>query len=241
MIPNARLRSAIDNVYAAFEDYPQPMQLDTSPLRDKAELKAIEVRPRGSLGTTDLCNYASWAMTTVGDVEQYKYFLPRILELATESGLIEPEVIALKLEYGAWRSWPPREKTAVEELFRRTFAQALMEHPDNFDAVSWFCGMAILGFDLGGLLRAWDATNNSAATLQLAQLIRTLAFPGKEASERGYWESVPDDVEKELLNWLTSQHTRLRLRVAKGIANPSDIWILERAAEMLEQFNQRRG
>src|SRR5690242_13694260 len=70
--------------------------------------------PLAALGVEDLDLYAFKAMTTWGEVDDFKHFLPRIFELA----LIEPEgfnfyeVLFGKLAYGNWHDWPSQERAA---------------------------------------------------------------------------------------------------------------------------------
>lgn len=53
----------------------------------------------------DVQEYAAAALTTVGTREDFRYFLPRLLDLSVNSALVEPEVIAPKLKAADWLTW----------------------------------------------------------------------------------------------------------------------------------------
>jgi len=73
----------------------------------------------------DLGLYVFHAMTTVGDVDDFRHFLPRILELALSTEFpVAREVVPGKLRYAKWTEWPAGESQAVRaylaELWRTT-------------------------------------------------------------------------------------------------------------------------
>jgi hypothetical protein len=56
-------------------------------------------------------------MTTWGDVNHFKHFLPRVFELVWELG-VDLSTIFGKLEYASWRTWPVAEQAAVRQFLR---------------------------------------------------------------------------------------------------------------------------
>ena len=77
------LQDVIDNCYASFAFYRLPRRLEAPAYRDPtAILATLSSAPLRELTGDQLGPYASWAMTTVGEVDDYRHFLPRILELA---------------------------------------------------------------------------------------------------------------------------------------------------------------
>ncbi len=80
------LQRLIDDCYDAFAPYPPPRSLHA--LRDPvAILATLTSAPLRELTGEQIGPYAGWAMTTVGDVTDYKHFLPRILEQAVRESL----------------------------------------------------------------------------------------------------------------------------------------------------------
>ena len=56
-------------------------------------------------------------MTTVDHADTFRYFLPRIVELAVENSfIVDREVVFGKLRYGKWREWPLHEQEALERF-----------------------------------------------------------------------------------------------------------------------------
>lgn len=105
------------SLYAAFRGYPLRLRLDTCP---HCELEAAEAAlhraPLSELTWTDLGWYLFKAMTTFGDVDDFKHFLPRLLELYGEGLAVAPwdlDTLFGKLVYADWTTWPEVEKTAV--------------------------------------------------------------------------------------------------------------------------------
>jgi hypothetical protein len=76
----------IERLYQLFSRYKCPRQLEGCPCCTTAEEAQPLVRkPLRTIAAPELEHYASKALTTWGTLDDYKYFLPRILEL-TECG-----------------------------------------------------------------------------------------------------------------------------------------------------------
>jgi hypothetical protein len=231
MDPDELLRAVIGKVYETFGKYPQPTGLEASPLCDPAELQVLITKPLRHLDVADLSGYAMWAMTTVGEVEDYKYFLPRILELAIDSGVVEPEIVALKLQYGHWHHWSGQERNAVIAAFQEACLQALKMHTGDYLADSWFCGMAILHLDLQSIMRAWESASSSNAALQLTEMLRSTLLFERDLNEMGYWSDVQIEVIQTIRAWLLGPVVHAKLMSASLAIASRDIWMLDRALE----------
>ena len=148
MQPALLLQRAIDKCYDIFAVYPRPDRLEASPLRDPAALlRTLTSAPLQELGGEQIGSYAGYALTTVGSVQDYKHFLPRILEFAVRKPQwmgTEPPVIGNRLRHGKWPDWPSAEQHCIRDLFICACLQAFAEHPDTTDAGPWLFGIAIL-------------------------------------------------------------------------------------------------
>ncbi len=234
MPTDTNLQNRIDDCYTAFADYSRPRMLEAAPTRDpRALLATLTSAPLRALTPEQIGPYAGWAMTTVGGVDDYRHFLPRILELATfchsQPGL-DPPFIAGKLGYAGWPTWPPDERKAVLGLFAEAWHAGLWRHPDEVDSSGWIAAIALLGGDLDGALAAWLSTPSPNAALHLAAF-----FQGEAESlirkprNVAYWGNVDDDTIDRMQRWLRGEEPRQLLLNARGLAEPKDEWLLDSA------------
>lgn len=121
------MNDAIEQVYSAFSAYPHPRALDGCPCCTSPEMaKPLVTKPLRSLGAEDLEQYAFKALTTWGTLGDYKYFLPRIIELSMSGDLLwDIEMTLGKLAYGGFASWPLHERQAVESLLVDAWTDAV--------------------------------------------------------------------------------------------------------------------
>src|SRR6266850_5828880 len=105
----------IDGLYQVFSRYRRPRRLEgcpccTSPERAKPPL----CKPLGEISAPELEHYAFKALTTWGTLADYKYFVPRILELTEDGSLLcDIEVTLGKFSYGKFGDWPADERQAI--------------------------------------------------------------------------------------------------------------------------------
>ena len=94
-------------------------------------------------------------MTTVGDEDDFRHFLPRILELLHTGELaeeVDPEIVLGKLAYANWTTWPPAEQAAV----RAALEQIWQRHRQSAAAENYLCGIARAESDITPYLNAWE-------------------------------------------------------------------------------------
>jgi hypothetical protein len=235
------LRRRLDVAYDTFDRYRRPMVLDASPLRDPDKLlKKLTAKPLKLLDGEDVQEYASAALTTVGTVDDYKHFLPRLIDLATQSGIIEPPTISLKLKKAQWRAWPKNEQQALEAIFLYSCLEAFKKHTDEYLAGGWLVSLAILNMDLGQLRAEVANSDNDRCALQLADLLLSSTIFASNPSERAYWEDVSDKTLQETRCWLLSEATRTFLITVRLRTRPEDAWLLEKAISRQEELIQQR-
>ncbi|MGV1754184.1 hypothetical protein [Agrobacterium sp. CG674] len=233
------LRQKLDVAYDAFARYRRPLVLNALPLRDpEMLLKQLTAKPIRLLDLGDVQEYASAALTTVGTVEDYKHFLPRLLDLATESGVVEPEMIALKLKSAEWRAWPKNEQQSLEEIFVLACVDAFKQHTDDYLAGKWLVSLAILNIDLGRLRTDVLASNDDCCALQIADLLLSDNLFASDPSERAYWENVPQTTVNETRSWLLSEQTRSLLLSVSLRTRSEDGWLLEKAIARQEELGR---
>lgn len=122
-----RVREAIETLYHLFEA-PPPKGITGCPCclstrRTDVLLTTALRRIRGQ----DLWRYVSGVYLTVGSDRDFRYLLPRILEVSAidPREAINPEIVLGKLQLANWRSWRPDEQRAIEAFIDAWFEQAL--------------------------------------------------------------------------------------------------------------------
>lgn len=131
-----RLKKSIDNLYTVFSIYHVEGNL-----RERScdccvtneEIKLLLSKPFRELRKGDINHFMTSAITTYGDVNDYKHFLPRILELTLDYDVLSDFVIFEKLEYANWKSWQENEVSAVEVFFESLFIFYLKNNSNSFE------------------------------------------------------------------------------------------------------------
>jgi hypothetical protein len=151
-------------------------------------------------------------MTTWGDVDGFRHFLPRIFELfATGQGLdVDPEIVISKLTYGGWTTWPAGEQQTVNRFLRAYWSVEISEYPHFRDIDAVVCSLAQAMDDLSPLLTTWSIATSCPAARQFADLV--LSPQRHEEMERAFFAFASQSTEISLhlstatthLEWLAT-------------------------------------
>jgi hypothetical protein len=129
---------------------------------------------------------------TVGGEHDFRYLLPRILEIsATDPGNAnDPEIVLGKLALANWQSWRSGERQAIDTFvdawFDRAIAWDLDAIKDDWvgqEAESVLCGAARAGFSLTRWLVRLHEPFAAPVLLDLKE-----RYPGELS---GFWEYAP--------------------------------------------------
>jgi hypothetical protein len=239
MRPDDRVIAAIENCYRVFSRYGRPSRLESSPLRDGgAILKTLTAAPLNELGSEAIGPYAGWALTTVGGVNDYKHFLPRIFEEAVKNNVwmgTDPSVIAERLKRADWRTWPADEQGAVVDLFSEAWKQSSRQHPDLSCGSDWLCGVATLGLGVSRLLDEWLTPLEVPAILQLASFLflAPARLVGPHGSEDGFWDEVDETTCRSIQAWLAGRAVAFAFKWAAERIGPDDQWTFEQGQKVV--------
>lgn len=207
------LSVAIERLYDVFADVPKPKRIDACPCCcDNKQLDAILLTSRRNLTTPLLSSYAFSAFNTVGDISDYAYYFPRILELSAidEEWWIDLELTAGKAATNLLPTWTNEQKTAVEQLHTASISRQITNR--SYDALDdWLCAMAIFEFNIAGSLRIVEGDPN--AILDLFQLHAESFCRNRELSGP-YWRSSTG--RAELIRWFQSPLVRATIHDAYG-------------------------
>src|SRR5581483_11912392 len=115
------LQVAIQKLYSTFARYKSSEQMDyCSHCINQYEVKHLFIKAKQDLTIDDLEKYGFKAITTWGNIDDFKYFLPRLFELIAfeeNNSKLYPEIIFEKLELANWREWQKEEQNGIEEYF----------------------------------------------------------------------------------------------------------------------------
>src|SRR5262249_48655731 len=139
----------------------------------RVDSDALHLRALDVLTPDDVRYYATKAMTTFGDVDDFKHFLPRLLELlAHELELavlgFDAEILGGKLALAGYASWPARERESVGRLFNAMWTALLARFPTQLEAETFLCTLAQFTATLDGYLAAWRDTRTRPALAHAA-------------------------------------------------------------------------
>lgn len=202
------LETAIDGLYQAFCGRKLAGKLEGCPCcASDAELRELGTTPLRELKTELLESYSWNALWTVGSEDDYRYFVPRLLDLMVRKGAFQAEVIGKKLRLAGWRTWTNEERTAIEAYFAAFWAAALVRTPRFMDAATAVCVLGNVFDDLAPFLAEWLSSDKSEALTQLAEFAQ---FEGGSAINgfinQPFWDERPEQMN-QVANWLTSPTT----------------------------------
>jgi hypothetical protein len=194
------LNASIEKLYATFARYPLRASMDACPCcvtdEDMGRLCSKELR---GLEENDISLYAYKAMTTWGDVEDFKHFLPRIFELASASGFVVDTAVLLgKLEYGNWSDWPENEQMAIKEILIAWWAD-LIQHQEYFDD-DVFRGVYKLLGNVKLLLDKWSISFEDNSFRTYVDFVNT-QYDALCAGKQSFKE-LDNDSREAVLSWI---------------------------------------
>lgn len=114
------LEQSIEGLYSAFAGYPlKPRIYGCECCVSPKDDVRIHSKPLRQLDWADLQRFAHKSMSTWGDVDDFKHFLPRLLELLPElnSWPICMDRLCPKIYEAGFQDWPEAERLAVDAYF----------------------------------------------------------------------------------------------------------------------------
>ena len=203
----ATLEAAVDGVYAAFAKWSRPTAIDhcshcVGP--DEVE-RLLAAKPLREIPAETLRFYAVDVLSTAGSVADFRYYLPRILQIAVSDGFDgwpDHDVVIGKLVLAAWRGWPAQEQQAVSAFLHAWWRTTLSRFPADPGAEELLGAIGRVEDDLGPYLRAWEA-----ALATRAGASHLLEVVGANFGRRGtrYWlhtRGWPDSATATARAWL---------------------------------------
>lgn len=230
------MEEALEALYGAFCRY-QGTHVEGCPhcvsFEDSAALRRAPLRKLHS----ELERYLLKAMTTWGTEEDFKHFVPRLLELHAASS--DAWLLCDKLVYARWRSWPELEQRAVEDYLLALWRAELAENgpplPDDALLKTMVTlDIDIAPYDLRTKLERWRLGSSRESARHLADFVlehgSALFWPGTPTRRLTLWQAKWE-IAEDVREWLLEPMTRERLEASFVAYGDNDI---ARAFDWLE-------
>lgn len=199
------LTQAIDDFYRAFSDVTAPYHIHGCPCCiDNKRIQYLLSTPLRQLSPDDLSSYASSALLTVGEVSDYLFFLPRIMEISIldESWWPDIEVTGRAIHSTQLQDWPSHRREALVILLNAVM-QNVIESKAYWQIDGWLCAIARIGFDVRLYLAMIE--KDSAAVLHYFEDNAEDIKDGKLGN--AFWE-LPNVGHDVIVQWFRSDAIR---------------------------------
>lgn len=210
----SRIQAAIEGLYSAFADAKLPNQIDLSPFKDPADFAVLTRVPLRELTPEQLWQYSFSVFLTVGDISDFEYFFPRIIELATAPAVFLSEleicVVFQKPSYAGWPyAWRKDRRKAFQaylETVTASWASVVWQ-----EIADWICALSFCLDDLDSrldiLLSGTDAANQNLIRFHEANREK---LP-KHRLANAFWDrSSP--MHARIVAWLERPDVQLRIQ-----------------------------
>jgi len=197
----AVLQDRIEDLYEVFRKYPLHPKTNSLPI-SKAHLSVKGIR---NLPVQAFYEYLSSAMNRWGNVEDFKRFVPRLLELLVTNWPSDTFMMLSRFRVARWRQWPSADREAVEQFFMALWLVRLAQpfgnnsttiDEDGYTTCTWmslpaecfFIDLEYVYEDFEPFLRRWDeelenATDPFSLRLHLVWLVLHCVYDGKIPEE----------------------------------------------------------
>ena len=159
------LNSAIEHLYTTFGKYPLiDLYYCDCGCTDEADVKKLSSKPLRELTEDDLAYYQGSAMYTIGGLEHYKHFLPRICELTSLDRvccMINLDEIHMKLAYANWTKWDVQEVQAIKDFVLWDWVDRVNHEKGEINEFILSAYHHFLGLE--ELTKLWDISDSAAA------------------------------------------------------------------------------
>lgn len=194
------LNFAIDNLYSVFAVTKKPKTiLYCTCCMEDWEVKNLLDKDLKSLTMDDLEKYIRCLFQTVGALEDFQYFLPRIFDLACnmQPWVAENEITFAKLNCGEWKLWEEPKKAAINQFLHAFCKNEITKSEPDTSAM--LCSIGQCEDDLGEYLNLITANN------ALKELLNAEGDTLKNNMlSNPFWEDRPEQM-KQVVNWLKSE------------------------------------
>jgi hypothetical protein len=230
MVMNSQaISDSIENLYRVFAKYPLKPKIEGCPCCVKEE--DIQVLYSETLRElSDLDYYGYKAMTTFGDVDDFKHFLPRLFELLIQRRFgYNDEILFDKLDHANWQNWEEKEKIAVENFLIDLIRWTVDFEKENASLTKTYLdGIAGIVKDITPYLNLWLEEISENRIMTLKYLIIDCDYGKLNSFHQNPKKS------KQIKDWLISETTVQKLE--DHFLNNQQLQNLPELSELLEEI-----
>lgn len=174
---NDNLKLAIKNIYTVFLSYAGNQNMKGSPNYGNSVNewnKKLFSKPLTVLNEGDLSKFTGKVITTWGNVNDLKHFLPRILELTAEYKTPYEIWITLdKLEFANWKDWIEEEKIAIIDYLESLFDYLLNDESSlaEWNFTDYFTSIIYYHPNFNKLIELLEENKSKAKYMHLSNFI----------------------------------------------------------------------
>ncbi|WP_010521631.1 hypothetical protein [Aquimarina agarivorans] len=242
----SELRNIIDESYSVFSKYDVTIPLDIcteccmTP-NQESELAGMSVN---QIPFELLYEYNTAAKTDLPNIEEFKHFLPRFLELTAELKFLHhsAELILSRFEYYSIEEWTVKEIEIIQNYSKELFKHFLSIYPipelEKIDSIIIMLYKAKV--DMLEILREWRTVINRSSLLHLSDLVCG-GFKGanNDTLSSGFADGV---ISKIVFDWLNTDYglADLKNQIEEIIMDPKELgeWKLNELNWTYEKLNE---
>ncbi|NLR95053.1 hypothetical protein [Flammeovirga agarivorans] len=208
------LLKEIEQLYITFSKYSfNPQIKGCSCCLSNTDKFTLTSKPLRELEDDDINRFAYKTMTTWGTVDDFKYYLPRILELTAQNKLtVHTFIILGKLEYSNWKNWDKSEADVIHKFLITWWTYDINNRIRSLD-FELFIELNKLLKNLPLLLEKWNVEVNEKGFVNYINLIE--AYFEDIIQRKDEFEEFSNEEIKLLLNWINSNKKKLEVGYLK--------------------------
>ena len=209
------LSESIAALYEAFSDVPKPREIAFCKCCiTQGEIDVLLTKDLRALTGKELFEYSTSALLTVGEVEDFLYFLPRIIELACVKNHQWSEIAwtGEKIRETDLNNWPSQRREALGNVFQAVIEKYMGEE-DGWELDDWICAIARSGEDVLPFLEQIE--NSTKGLLLFYERNSEALSKGRLGS--AFW-SRKDPGYDEVFSWIRSDNISQKIQKAYGLA-----------------------
>lgn len=170
--------------------------------------------------------YAQLAMLTWGGVDDFRYFLPRVFEVAVtgDLDLVSLEVTFGKLRLGQWLTWPEDEQIALRSFMSAFWNDLLAGYPSVWDCETGLCALAHANESVDQYLGQWTEGLKGSAALHLRDFVRDNVGRAalKHKLGNSFWRERHTQMQ-QVVGWLLSDQLQRNIRASFEVADDETV------------------